>query len=992
MAVPDFQSLMLPLLKLAGDDLQHTSAEAVERLAQEFQLSDDDRKELLPSGKQPRFNNRVGWTTTYLKKAGLLRAVGPGRFQLTDRGRDVLASQPASIDVSFLESRFPEMSEFRKAGSRGEVAGEEPPATFNTANGTWNQRAGVGERIREKLELSIPNEAIRRKALHFFAFAIENADEERGDSWYVRETEHGLRLMTGRLLACEIARSKIRVSVIGPVDDDVRGALGADIENDWEFKKVLGGLLLTFPVEHAAEAIDLLKNGLNSFIDVAMARVRSSVGLEDHVPEAVAYIGSVVGRELPQPEPVPQTEDFEEFDDTSDDDDAGASREPRVRGRAPIFEHGQRSIASLMSDIEREVIALPDLQRPFVWEDTKVRDLLDSLFVGFPVGTLVFWHTSNDKDARALGAERPGLRATTLVIDGQQRLTSLYAVMRGVQVVDKEGAKRKITIAFRPRDGRFEVADAAIRNDPEFLPNVTDLWDGRRLTSQIRRDLINDLQDKGRAVDDKYEDAVDNNLGRAHAIGDYRFPTVDIRKTATTQDKEATEEDVAEIFVRINNQGTRLGQADFVLTLLSVYHGELRDRIEDRSRAMSQGAVVGIDTQQLLRAVCGVAFGRARMSAVYRSLRGVDPTTGEADIAARSKRLSQLDDAAKECMEPTPWRDYLLRVQHAGFVSEALVASKNAIVNAYAFYIRGRKAGVPKSKLDEMIARWVFGSLLTARYSGSSETIFEQDLARIARLGPDDADGFVRALDDAMGETLTGDFWTQSLVSALETQKARAPAALAFRAAQVVLGTRALFSDQFLRNLLDPPAHGGRAASEAHHLFPVVWLNARGIRDRRRVNQVANLADVGWHENNVIGGGGPVEYVPRLRQKLAIDDDRWAACARNTPFHWDGNRWNTRSFCASGDEGWRISFVSRSASSVASQTLRRSRHRGSCQAPRPCGNALLRPSARCVASSVRSTLHASEERPRGGLRRPCLRANAGPSHARSEHGPQDRSR
>ena len=385
-----------------------------------------------------------------------------------------------------------------------------------------------------------------------------------------------------------------------------------------------------------------------------------------------------------------------------------------------------------MSDIEREVIALPDLQRPFVWEDTKVRELLDSLFVGFPVGTLVFWHTSNDKEARALGAERSGLRATTLVIDGQQRLTSLYAVMRGVDVVGKDGAMRKITIAFRPRDGRFEVADAAIRNDPEFLPNVTELWDGRRLTSQIRRDLINALRDKGRAVDDKYEDAVDRNLGRAHAITDYRFPTVDIRKTATTQDEEATDEDVAEIFVRINNQGTRLGQADFVLTLLSVYHGELRDRIEERSRAMSQGTVVGIDTQQLLRAVCGVAFGRARMSAIYRYLRGVDPTTGEADASERMKRLDQLDDAAKQCMETTPWRDYLLRVQHAGFVSQTLVASKNAIVNGYAFYIRGRKAGVPKSKLDEMIARWVFGTLLTARYSTASETVFEQDLARVA--------------------------------------------------------------------------------------------------------------------------------------------------------------------------------------------------------------------------------------------------------------------
>src|SRR6185503_13185792 len=187
--------------------------------------------------------------------------------------------------------------------------------------------------------------------------------------------------------------------------------------------------------------------------------------------------------------------------------------------------------------------------------------------------------------------------------------------------VGKDGEPRKITIAFRPRDGRFEVADAAIRKDPEFLPNATELWNGGRLKSQIRRDLINNLLAKGRTVDDHYQDAAEQNLDRAHAIADYRFPTVDIRKTAASTEDEINEEDVAEIFVRINNQGTRLGQADFVLTLLSVYHGELRDRIEERSRAMSTGTVVGIDTQQLLRAVCGVAFGRARMSAVYRYLR-----------------------------------------------------------------------------------------------------------------------------------------------------------------------------------------------------------------------------------------------------------------------------------------------------------------------------------------------------------------------------------
>jgi hypothetical protein len=427
------------------------------------------------------------------------------------------------------------------------------------------------------------------------------------------------------------------------------------------------------------------------------------------------------------------------------------------------------------------------------------------------------------------------------------------------------------------------------------LADVTELWRGPREKRQIRKDLMNALRDRGRVVDDKYEEAVELNLERAHGLSDYRFPTVDIRKTAATRDEEATEEDVAEIFVRINNQGTRLGQADFVLTLLSVFHGPLRDRIEERAKAMSDGSLVALDTQQLLRAACAVAFGRARMKAIYRSLRGIDPTTGEADAAGRGRRLDELDRAAKECVELTPWRDYALRVKHAGFVNQGLIASKNAVVNAFAFYIRGRRAGVPKSKLDEVIARWVFATLLTARYSGSSETVFEQDLTRVGDATAGNGEAFVRALDDTMGETITGDYWTRTLVASLETQKGRAPAALAFRAAQVVLGTRALFSDHLLQNLLDPPAAGGRAASEAHHLFPEAHLHSRGIRDRRRVNQVANLADVGWHENNVIGGRGPEDYVPKVREKLGIGDDQWGRmCAEHAlPMGWETMEYET---------------------------------------------------------------------------------------------------
>ena len=152
------------------------------------------------------------------------------------------------------------------------------------------------------------------------------------------------------------------------------------------------------------------------------------------------------------------------------------------------------------------------------------------------------------EDARRIARDLSGLRATTLVIDGQQRLTSLYTVMKGQQVVGKAVRCARSQSRFDRATGDFEVADAAIRKDPEFLSDVTALWNGTRPKPQIRRDLMNALRDKGRIVDEHYEDAVERNLDRAHSIADYRFPTVDIRKTAATG--EATEEDVAEIWFK----------------------------------------------------------------------------------------------------------------------------------------------------------------------------------------------------------------------------------------------------------------------------------------------------------------------------------------------------------------------------------------------------------------------------------------------------------
>jgi hypothetical protein len=736
-------------------------------------------------------------------------------------------------------------------------------------------------RIRKRVEAAIPDAAERRGALELLAYAVENAHDERPTGWFMKARGNDLWLVTGRLAACRIGRSSMALSVMGPISPETRAELAAEEEETEDWKAIPGGLYLKFPAAKASVALERLRDPFDRFVDEAMARMRRRIDPDRHVPEAITYLAQEVGRPLPQPE-LGGSEPEESGEDDSGVDEVATSREPVVRGRAPIFDKGHRSIVSLLSEIEQGRIALPDLQRPFVWEDTKVRDLLDSLFVGFPAGTVVLWRTDDPRDARTMGGTAKAPQASSLVIDGQQRLTSLYAVIKGIEVVDKDGDRRQIKIAFRPRDGKFEVPDAAIQQDPEYLADVSELWRATRSKRQIRKDLLDALKAKGRVVDGAYEEAVEHNLDRVKAIDDFEFPVVEIRKD------EATDEDVAEIFVRINNQGMRLGQADFVLTLLSVFHGDLRDRIEARAAAISRESVVAIDTQQLLRATCAVGFERARMSAIYKFLRGVEPNTGETSGEARKMRLEKLDLAADACMNPTTWRDYLLRVAHAGFVNQALVASPNAVVNAFAFYVKGQQAALEKHRLDQLISRWLFGTLLTRRYSGSSETAFEADLNRTRGVGSD-GESFARALDGALSESITGDYWSRTLVAELRTQRGRAPSALAFRAAQIVLGARALFSDQLLQTLLTPGPSAARSASEQHHLFPKAWLMKKAITDRREINQVANLADVGWAENGEIGASGPSSYVPRLRDKLGLDDGRWGRmCAEHAlPIGWE---------------------------------------------------------------------------------------------------------
>jgi restriction system protein len=132
MTIPDYQTIMMPLLRFSGDGQVHKKHEAVEYLANEFELTDEERKELLPSGKQSLFDNRVAWAKTYLKQAGLIDSPKRGLFVITEHGKKVLAEKPEKMDVKYLE-RFPEFEEFRK---RSKKKGKKDIRTRKTAEET----------------------------------------------------------------------------------------------------------------------------------------------------------------------------------------------------------------------------------------------------------------------------------------------------------------------------------------------------------------------------------------------------------------------------------------------------------------------------------------------------------------------------------------------------------------------------------------------------------------------------------------------------------------------------------------------------------------------------------------------------------------------------------------------------------------------------------------------------------------------------------------
>lgn len=271
------------------------------------------------------------------------------------------------------------------------------------------------------------------------------------------------------------------------------------------------------------------------------------------------------------------------------------------------------------------------------------------------------------------------------------------------------------------------------------------------------RGFLKQLEAKGPLATED-EERIAHNLDRLFDLQKYPFTALEIAPTVD-------EEQVADIFVPINSEGVRLKQADFILTLMSVFWNEGRMALEtfcrlsrkapDASASASPfNHFIQPDPDQLLRVAIALGFGRSRLKSVYQVLRGKDLETGEFSTERRDAQFKVLQDAQADVLNLTHWHQFLSCLIGAGFRSAEMISSQNALLYACAFYLIGRKRfGLAEHRLQKLIGRWFFASSITGRYTGSPETVMDGDLNRLKEAK--DGESFEAILDEMMANELT---------------------------------------------------------------------------------------------------------------------------------------------------------------------------------------------------------------------------------------------
>lgn len=540
-------------------------------------------------------------------------------------------------------------------------------------------------------------------------------------------------------------------------------------------------------------------------------------------------------------------------------------------------------IDTLLTWVKSGEIAIPEIQRPFVWDATQVRGLLDSLYRGYPVGYLIAWRnpTIRLKD----GSPSAGKR---ILIDGQQRVTALMAALLGYEVVNKDYETVRIRIAFHPGNETFEVSNPAIQRDTAWIPDISAVFAPDAKLLQITKAYAADNPGMS-------EDTVFTTLETLRKIINNHVGIIDL-----SDDLDI--ETVTEIFIRVNSAGKELSQADFAMSKIAAndtYGGNLlRKAIDyfchlavapefyakikngDPTFAKSEffpkiswlkdtnDDIYDPSYTDMLRVAFTSEFKRGKLQDLVALLSGRNFETKQYEEAIAETSFAKLRTGVHNFINKTHFERLIMILRSAGFVSPDLIGSQNAINFAYIIYLRGRADKVEHAEIEHLVKQWFVMSMLTGRYSGTPESAFDSDIRQI------DERGLKQHVDTTVQSSLTADFWNVLLPQQMETSSTRSPFFLVFQAAQVKLGDLGFLSrDITVQDLIENH-------SDVHHIFPRKHLKAQGLQ-RGKYNQIANFAVTQSEINIAIGARPPSDYFRAVekqcgggKRKLGGIDDR----------------------------------------------------------------------------------------------------------------------
>ena len=553
-----------------------------------------------------------------------------------------------------------------------------------------------------------------------------------------------------------------------------------------------------------------------------------------------------------------------------------------------LFDNIPNKVVNLLMDVKNGRVGLPDLQRPFVWKDNKVRDLLDSMMKGYPIGYIMLWSApTNYENTKVIGEDdKIYKKSEDLVIDGQQRLTALLASMYGVKIKDKNFKDRNIKISFNPLTREFAVWSQAYERDSEWISEISQVFQAEQehTTSKFRKTFIKELNESKQKKElpiltEDEEDLIENNLNALLDLNIYSLPTLKINS-------EADEEDVADIFVRVNSGGQTLTEKNFIETLLAVYDNDIHDKICDfcaESRIPVNGTsynqLIEVDPAHLIRMAVGIGFKRARLRYAYMLLRGKDLKTKEITDEVRENNLAIFRNSIDTVCNLNNWHAFLNIFSSAGYLRGNIIASQNAIVFSYILYLIGKyEYKVPSLELQKIIRKWIFMATLTVYYSGSTESTVEKQFADLRDIKT--AQHFIDYLDRNIKMRLTDDYFNLILPNELNTSAAISPAWFGYIASINILGTPMLFSNTPQAQYFIAGTSGDKNSIDKHHIFPKHYLEKIGFDNDRDRNQIANFTYLDYATNIDISDNPPTEYVERFKCKLG-DVGYKIACEQN---------------------------------------------------------------------------------------------------------------